>query len=170
MKKKISQPLIFVMLLVISGFINASDLKLKVGDIPPDYLGKDQEGNKVLVSENQGKIVVISFWASWCGPCREEIPLLDRIQRQLGTETIQVVAINHKESKSKYRRVSKAFNASEITLTHDKRGSIGKKYGVTAIPHLIIVGKDGKIAYQSRGYGKGSVNNIVKVINQHLES
>ena len=148
----------------------ADSFKLNEGDIPPDYLGYDSNGEKVRVSDHKGKIVVVTFWATWCPPCLKELPVLERLQRRLGPDLIKVVAVNYKESKKKFRLIKDAFTDSSITLTHDKKNRIGKKYGVDAIPHLIIIGKDGKISYQARGYGEGSIDMLVEKINQHLKT
>ncbi|MFM1571556.1 MAG: TlpA family protein disulfide reductase [Porticoccaceae bacterium] len=148
----------------------ADAFKLKVGDIPPDYLGLDSSAEKVLLSDNKGKIVVVTFWATWCPPCLKELPVLERLQRRLGPDLIRVIAVNHRESKKKFRLIKKAFNGSPITLTYDRGNRISKKYGVEAIPHLIIIGKDGKISYQARGYGESSIDMLVEKINQHLQT
>ena len=146
----------------------AADYKLKNGEIPPDCLGKDLDGKEVLVSDHKGKLVVVTFWASWCAPCHEEIPVLARLQRHLGSDIIKVVAVNFKESLEQYQMITKAINSPAITLTHDKDGSIGEKFGIEGIPHLIIIGKEGKIVHQSRGYGKNSIDMLVDVITKQL--
>lgn len=148
--------------------IALAETQLTIGDVPPDYLGKDVRGNKVYVSGSKGILTVVTFWASWCPPCKKEIPVLDRIQSQLGKENINVVAVNLKESRTIFRRLVKLFKTSSVTLTHDKRGLIANDYGVSSIPHLFIIGKDGTLVYQARGYGEGSINKLVKVINKHL--
>lgn len=86
--------------------------------------------------------------------------MLDRLQTLLGTEAIQIVAVNYKESRDQYRKIAKAFDESDTLLTHDRNGAIGRKYGVGGIPHLIIVGQEGKIVYQAVGYGEKSLNKI----------
>ena len=114
--------------------------------------------------------MVVTFWATWCPPCLKELPVLERLQRRLGPDLIRVIAVNHRESKKKFRLIKKAFNDSPITLTYDKGNRISKKYGIKAIPHLVIIGKDGKISYQVRGYGEDSIDMLVEEINQHLQT
>ena len=71
----------------------ADSFKLNKGDIPPDYLGYDSSGEKVWVSDHKGKIVVVTFWATWCPPCLKELPVLERLQRRLGPDLIKVVGV-----------------------------------------------------------------------------
>ncbi len=149
--------------------INA-EVTLEIGDIPPNYLGRDNDGNDVNLEEHKGKIVVISFWASWCSPCLKELPILENIQNKIGTEKIKVVAINFQEGRKQYRKIKKHLSALKLTLTHDKRGKIGERFGVEAIPNLFIVGKDGKIIFHNVGYNESSIDKIVKVLNEQFSS
>lgn len=168
-QQRLTTLLIFVLSLSLSSFAHA-EYKLTRGDIAPDYLGKNVAGEEIYVSQNKGKVTVISFWASWCPPCRKEIPVLDQIQTYVGNDRLQVVAVNYKEDRGTFRKLVKAFKTSSVTLTHDKRGSIGKKYGVEGIPHLIIVDKEGKVVYQTKGYGESSFKRIARAITKQLES
>lgn len=146
----------------------ATKQKLHIGDVPPSYLGKDTEGQKFNLDEHKGKVIVISFWASWCGPCREELPVLNAIQQKVGKDRLRVVAVNFKEGNRTFRIIKKKLSYLQLTITRDKRGSIGRKFGVDGIPHLLIVGKDGKIAYQAVGYGKSSVKKLIRILNELL--
>lgn len=142
--------------------------RLQVGDTPPNYLGVDTDGKEVFITDSKGKIVVISFWASWCSYCLKELPILENIQDQVGEDLIKVVAINSKESKSKYRKIKRSLKHVSMTMTHDKKGKIGDEFGVSAIPHLFIIGKDGKLAYQARGYGESELDRIIAILNREL--
>ena len=66
----------------------------KVGEVPPTYVGVDAEGNAVDLFGFKGKVVVVTFWASWCGYCLKEIPVLENVQRQAGDGRIRVIAVN----------------------------------------------------------------------------
>jgi len=161
--------LVLIVLFFFSVMINAEN-NLMIGDVPPSYLGSDSDGNKINLEDYKGKIVVISFWASWCSPCLKELPVLENIQNKIGVDIVKVVAINFKENRKKYRKITKILSVLNLTLTHDKRGSIGKKFGVKSIPNLFIIGRDGKIVFHNVGYGESSIDKIVKVLNQQLSS
>jgi len=141
---------------------------LQTGDRPPDYLGKDMAGQKFNIADHTGKVIVISFWASWCGPCRKELPVLAHFQKAVGEDYLKVVAVNFMEDSRRFRALKKTLSDMSLTVTRDKRGSIGRKYGVKGIPHLFIIGKDGLIAYQNRGYGESSTAKLIKIINAQL--
>jgi thiol-disulfide isomerase/thioredoxin len=161
--------IIILIIAIFSLNINAETV-LELGDSPPNYLGKDSDGEDVTLENHKGKIVVISFWASWCSPCLKELPILENIQNKVGTDKIKVIAINFKEDRKKFRKIKKLLSSLNLTLTHDKRGTIGKKYGVEAIPNLFIIGKNGQLVFHNVGYGDSSIDKIVKVINQQLSS
>lgn len=71
----------------------------KPGEKPYDRVGRDDEGKVVRVSDFKGRVVIVTFWATWCGPCMKELPVLSGIQKRAGTEQLQVIAVNYKESK-----------------------------------------------------------------------
>ncbi|WJG10121.1 TlpA disulfide reductase family protein [Aliiglaciecola sp. LCG003] len=144
--------------------------QLNTGDSPPNYLGNNSQDQQITLENNKGKVVIISFWASWCAPCIEELPVLEAIQSKIGKDKIHVVAINYKESRKKYRRIRKQLSTLSLTMTHDVRGQIGDEFGVEGIPHLFIVGKDGKLIFQNVGYGESSIDKIINVLNSELSS
>ena len=162
--------IIILILTLVSLSITAKELTLEIGDIPPNYLGRDKNGNEVTLDAYKGKVVIISFWASWCSPCLKELPVLENIQNKGGLDKIKVIAINFKESKVQYRRIKRKLSSLNLTLTHDRRGRIGKKFGVEAIPNLFIIGKDGKLVFHKLGYGESSVDEIVNVLNKQFST
>ena len=78
---------------------------LEIGSVPENELGKDVNGNPVHVSDHLGKVVIVSFWASWCGPCRQELPLLAGVAKRVGPEHLKIIAINYKDESKPFRYV-----------------------------------------------------------------
>lgn len=75
--------ILYVIAILLSFSLKA---EIMVGEIPPSYLGKNRSGIEVQLSEMKGKVVVATFWATWCPPCLKEIPILEGIQRQVGKD------------------------------------------------------------------------------------
>ncbi|WEN16451.1 TlpA disulfide reductase family protein [Rhodanobacter sp. AS-Z3] len=143
--------------------------KLQPGDTPPDTLGSTQHGQDVTVSSLHGKVVVISFWATWCGYCMEEIPVLAKLQAvatQRGLP-LQVVAVNYREDRETFVRTSRVLRSSlpELLVTWDRDGAIGKPYGVSGIPVMVMLHRDGTIAHIHVGYGEDMLDSLLGEIN-----
>lgn len=138
---------------------------LKVGDLPPPKLG-----SHVKLGDYRGKVVIITFWASWCSPCRKELPILGGIQRQATRERLVVFAVDWEEDEERFWEIERAFASDHVNLTllSDENGYIGRQYGVNAIPHMVIIGRDGRIAAIHIGYGEGQIPGLVKEINSLL--
>ena len=141
-------------------------VKLSPGDTPPQSLGMTIEGDEIDAGKYSGKVLVVTFWASWCGPCRKELPLLEGIQRA-AKDSVKVVAVNI-EDRDQFRKVAKALSTLTLQLAHDYRKKSSEAYGVNGIPHLVLIGRDGKIIKIHRGYSEESVDSILAEINGAL--
>ncbi len=133
------------------------------GDMAPDEFGKTLDGVKPKLADFQGKVVVISFWATWCGYCLKELPVLEGLQK-VAKGNVQVIAINT-ESREDFRDAVRVLRSMTAKLTYDSDGKGAKAYGVNGIPHLVIIGRDGKILDVHRGYDQSSLPGIVDSIN-----
>ncbi|MBN8481465.1 MAG: TlpA family protein disulfide reductase [Xanthomonadales bacterium] len=158
--------LIAVCLLIFPCTVHA---ELGKGDVPNDELGVDAQGNAVTSSLYRGKVLVVSFWASWCGYCLKELPVLENLQRAAGKQNLQVVAINYKESRSQFRAIVRRLKMAEMTLTHDPSGRLAKPYNIKGLPFLILIDRSGRIAYLHRGYAESMLDDIVDQINGLLQ-
>ncbi|HTU67681.1 MAG TPA: TlpA disulfide reductase family protein [Steroidobacteraceae bacterium] len=143
---------------------------LDVGSVPFDELGKDVDGNKVTISEHRGKVVIVSFWASWCAPCRKELPILAAIAKKVGPGHCKVIAINYHDEPKPFRAVADALKPLSITILRDSSGKAARKFEVKGIPRMIIIDRDGKVAADHTGYGEGSVDEIVDELNRVLQA
>ena len=141
----------------------------KVGEVPPTYVGVDAEGNAVDLFGFKGKVVVITFWASWCGYCLKEIPVLENVQRQAGDGRIRVIAVNIDDDNAKRRQMRARLKDFQLLMTTDKDKKARKAYGVGGIPHLVMIDPEGKLAYRHVGYDKEMLPEIVDELNGLLE-
>jgi len=137
----------------------------KPGDIAPDFAGRTYEGQSISVAAYTGKVVVLSFWASWCGPCRKELPILESIQQVAGKERVQVVAINI-EDRNTFRKIARKLTSFNLLLATDTSGHAQRAYGVNGIPHMVIISKSGQIMRVHQGYAEEALDDIVKDLNQ----
>ncbi|MFZ7095971.1 TlpA family protein disulfide reductase [Luteimonas dalianensis] len=138
------------------------------GMAPPDYLGKTPDGEEVRISDRRGKVVMVSFWASWCGYCRRQFPMLDTFQTRVGRDRLEVILVNFKESARDYRAVRRDLKNSPVTWTHDADGAISDAYGVSAVPRLFVIDKHGELAYTQSGYSDDMLPELVDVVNELL--
>src|SRR5437588_9112153 len=130
-----------------------------VGSVAPDFEARDLLTNeKIRLSAQQGKLVFLTFWATWCPPCRQELPILENVQKKLGKPRAAVLAVSFQERDEALHEVKKMAKATgwQLTLLRDPSGHIAEQYAIKAIPHLFIIGRDGKILAVHSGYGERS--------------
>ena len=139
-----------------------------IGEAPPTIGLKDRGGSVIDLAALQGKVVVVTFWASWCGPCRRELPMLGKVQEVVGREHLEVVAVNFKEPRRDFNAVIRANKDLDLTYVHDERGVVSDRYGVTALPNMFIIGQDGLIAQTHRGYSENVLQSFMQELLELL--
>lgn len=125
---------------------------LEVGAPAPDFTLETPEGTFRL-SEARGDIVVVNFWATWCGPCRFEMPEFQALHRERGaSEGIRVVAVNLTASDSRGLALEfvEEYGLS-FTIAFDETGGVARHYGVNALPATFFIDREGIL--RSRSYG-----------------
>src|SRR3546814_12309476 len=118
----------------------------RAGDIPPYVLGNDRDGNPVTVSQYRGKVVIGTFWASWCGPCRRELPVLGKVHSIVGRDHLEVIAVNFKEDRRDFNAVIRSNKDIDLAHIRNPRVRNGDSYGVNSLLTLLFVDVDGKVA------------------------
>ena len=142
--------------------------KIAPGEIPPPLIGVNANGDEILTTQFAGKVLVVTFWASWCGPCMKELPMLESIQKAAGKTHLQVVAINTEDRES-FRKIARALSTLNLQITYDYGKKSSDAYGVNGIPHMLIIGRDGKVLKVHRGYGESALDGIVAELNAALK-
>ena len=144
--------------------------QIAVGEPPPDEIGT-AEGEPVLLSNQTGIVQVVTFWASWCPPCRKELPVLAQIQKQVGTDQLQIFAINFKEDRRTFRKLSRKLEGlSDMVFLHDRKGIVGDAFGLEGLPFMIILDREGNVAHIHTGYADSVVDTLVDELNTLLAS
>jgi peroxiredoxin len=147
----------------------AGDSGPAVGDLAPDFTARNLlNREQVTLSEQHGKLVFLTFFASWCPPCRKEVPILEGVQRKLGKERAAVLAVGFHENNESGVRKWVHDNNLQMSVLEDSSGRIAKQYRVHAIPHLYIISRDGHVLHVHTGYGPDSLQHLVDEINTAL--
>ncbi len=115
---------------------------------------KSADGSNVRLSELRGEVVLINFWASWCGPCRQEMPELDELQSQYRDLGFTVLGINVEQNREAAERVLKDIPV-EFSVLFDEDNRVSEEYGVDAMPATLLVDRSGVIRFAHRGYKPG---------------
>lgn len=130
----------------------ANDLKkTAVGVEAPDFTMNDPEGKPIQLSSLRGKVVMIDFWASWCGPCRQENPNVVKLYQQYHDKGFEILGVSLDRTKDEW---VKAIQDDQLTWLHVSdlqfwQSSAARLYGVNAIPQTYLLDKDGKIIARS---------------------
>jgi peroxiredoxin len=115
------------------------------GNRAPEFTLKDLSGKDIKLSDLRGKVVVLNFWATWCPPCREEIPSMMRLNKALAGKGFQMLAVSIDEGGK--GAVEGFFRKSGMSLPVllDTDQAVGKRYGLTGVPETFVIDKKGVI-------------------------
>ncbi len=122
----------------------------EVGDMAPDFTLLDLDGNAVTLSELRGRPVILNFWATWCPPCRLEMPELEETQRAYADDDVVLLTVNQDESAEQVRDF---FDELGLTLPAvlDPDGDVGNAYGAFYLPSTVFIDSDGIMTAFHRG-------------------
>lgn len=120
----------------------------------PDFVLKSNSGENLRLSEFRGEVVMINFWASWCGPCRQEMPLLDELYAQYQPMGFTILGVNVEEDSTKARRML-GDAPVKFPVLFDNDSEVSKLYNVVAMPSTVLVDRDGNVRYLHQGYKPG---------------
>jgi thiol-disulfide isomerase/thioredoxin len=137
---------------------------LPVGDTAPNWELRDNEGKLHLLSEYRGKVVVLDFWATWCGPCAEIMPRMQRLHEKYADQGVVVFGVNSWENSDPIALMQQKGLSYGLLL---KGENIAEAYKVTTLPVIYIIGADGKIIYCHQG---ADDKNLTSLIDKYLKS
>jgi thiol-disulfide isomerase/thioredoxin len=132
-------------------FAAAADI---VNKPAPDFALRSMQGPSVRMSEHLGEVVIINFWATWCGPCRQEMPLLDALYGKYRQAGLVLLSVNIDEKVEPAVEMAQTLKVSYPVL-FDARKEVSRAYDVGAMPVTVLVDRAGVVRYVSEGYKPG---------------
>lgn len=129
----------------------------------PDFTLKSLSGENVRLKELTGQVVLVNFWASWCGPCRKEMPLLDELHSKYNDLGFTVLGINVEQQNQKAKDFITELNVSFPVLLDDEN-TVSKLFDVEAMPTTVIIDRNSTLRYLHYGYKAGDEKLYKKMV------
>ena len=124
------------------------------GQQAPDFALKSATGENLRLSEYRGDVVMINFWATWCGPCRQEMPLLDELYNRYQRVGFNLLGVNIDDDSSRAMKMATELGVS-FPVLFDSRKEVSKLYEVNAMPVTVLVDREGNVRHVHHGYKPG---------------
>jgi len=120
----------------------------------PDFTLRSSNGPNLRLSEQRGQVVMVNFWATWCGPCRQEMPHLNRLYDKYRGSGFQMLGVNIDEDPRAATELAAKLGVHfPVLLDTDKK--VSRLYDMSAMPATVVIDRDGKVRFVQRGYREG---------------
>ena len=134
----------------------------------PDFTLHAMSGPDMRLQQQRGRVVMVNFWATWCGPCRQEMPQLNRLYEKYKSSGFVLLGVNVDDDTAKAAEVAAKLGVTFPVLL-DTEKSVSKLYDVSTMPSTMIIDRDGKVRYVHRGYLAGYEDSYEKQIRELLK-
>lgn len=135
----------------------------------PEFTFQDRDGKSLSLGDFRGKLVLVNFWATWCGPCIREMPTFIRLQQKLGGEDFQIVALS--EDRKGWAVIAPFItenNLGPLPAYHDPRGKASRALGVKGLPTTILFGRHGRELGRLAGVAEWDSDEVVAHIKHYM--
>jgi thiol-disulfide isomerase/thioredoxin len=148
--------------LAVSSLVGAS------ASLAPAFSLPSRAGDTVSLDQLKGKVVMLNFWASWCGPCRQEMPLLDQMHKRYSSLGFTLIGVNVEANTKDAERWLKDTPVS-FPVLFDRDSKVSKLYDVSAMPSTVFIDRKGNLRYLHRGYKAGDESEYLNQIRALLK-
>ncbi|QOI99067.1 MAG: TlpA family protein disulfide reductase [Phycisphaeraceae bacterium] len=143
-------------------------LSFAVGELAPDFTLTDADGKEYTMAGLTGRVVLLDFWATWCGPCVAAMPKVQALHEKFASKPVSIFGVNTWERKE--NAGTDFMKKKEYTYTNLLKGDdLAKTYGVSGIPTMILIGGDRKILHTAVGFGPGEEKKLTELIEAELK-
>ena len=127
------------------------------GALAPDFTLRTLDGPNLRLQEQRGRVVLVNFWATWCGPCRQEIPHLSKLYDKDRASGFVLLGVNvDDDTKNAVELAAKLGLKFPVSLDNDKK--VSRLYDLSAMPSTVLIDREGKVRFVHRGYKDGYEN------------
>jgi peroxiredoxin len=134
----------------------------------PDFTLRSAEGPAVRLQEQRGRVVMVNFWATWCGPCRQEMPHLNRLYGRYRDAGFTLLGVNIDEDQGKAVSLASRLGLQfPVLLDTDKK--VSRLYDLSTMPSTVLIDRDGRVRYVHLGYREGYETTYDKQIRELLK-
>lgn len=161
--------LICVLFFVASTFLSQVASALEVGQAAPSFQLPAWKGDIMSLQQYQGKVILLDFWASWCGPCRQSFPLFNQLYKDLKEKDFVILAVNIDEDQKDALKFLEEVPV-DFAIGFDPKGKTPESYGLKGMPTSFVIGKNGKIAKVIEGFTPTELVEIKKEVIKQLNT
>jgi peroxiredoxin len=144
------RPLFVLAAMVLAAAAGAAELAPWTGGPAPEFALEDLHGRTHRLADYRGKVVLVNFWTTWCEPCRDEMPSIERLRRSLAGQPFEVLAINLGEPLGRIERFLE-HTPLGFTFLRDRDKGVAQAWKARLVPASYLVGPDGRIRYVRYG-------------------
>ena len=163
-----SKPRNMLRALALAGALAVSSMVGASASLAPSFTLPSRAGDNVSLDQLKGQVVMLNFWASWCGPCRQEMPLLDQMHKRYSALGFTLVGVNVEANTADAERWLKDTPVS-FPVLFDRDSKVSKLYDVSAMPSTVFIDRKGNVRYLHRGYKPGDESEYLNQIRALLK-